>query len=271
MAQFQKHVRTPHNAPSAQPFPRYGGNLVLRGSGAYTDWNDCTHKLTPGVFYQRFPDKPHCTWLDPNSNYADVYVCIDPVTAHELLKLELLQPIPVMTLAANMIVLEQFVELLKSISTPESGMNVSSLTVHTLHFIHGLYERAQHGNRDNHWHRIVADARCMLEHDLTGKRSLEQIAEALHVSYPTFRKVFKQMVGLAGGEYRIRLRMERACIQLVNDSVKNVAASLGYCDAFTFSDQFKAHIGISPREFQKRTGANTHIHASTPQEHDEAQ
>jgi len=70
----------------------------------------------------------------------------------------------------------------------------------------------------------------MLEHDLPGKRSLEQIAygAGLH--------------------------------QLVNDSVKNVAANLGYCDAFAFSAQFKAYIGISPSIFQQRAGAKNHMH-----------
>jgi AraC-like DNA-binding protein len=44
--------------------------------------------------------------------------------------------------------------------------------------------------------------------------------------------------------------LEQARYLLLDKSVKEVAAELGYSDPFTFSAQFKGHFGLSPQRFQ---------------------
>jgi AraC-like DNA-binding protein len=80
---------------------------------------------------------------------------------------------------------------------------------------------------------------------------MEEIARRLEVSHPTLRRVFRRSMGLSPSEYRIRRRIERACALLMLHSVKEVAARLGYNDAFTFSAQFKSVMKTSPRNFRQ--------------------
>jgi len=120
-----------------------------------------------------------------------------------------------------------------------------------LHFIVGLYDRARRAHSIGFWERIVSEACVILERDASDRAQLEDIAEQLKVSYPTFRKHFRAVTGVSPGEYRIRTRLEKARALLTKNPVNKVALELGYCDAFTFSAQFKEFVGMSPREFQQ--------------------
>jgi transcriptional regulator GlxA family with amidase domain len=91
----------------------------------------------------------------------------------------------------------------------------------------------------------------LLEQNLEQRISMGEIARRLEVSHPTLRRVFRRGIGLSPSEYRIRQRIERACVLLMSHSVKEVAARLGYNDAFTFSAQFKTVMKTSPRNFRQ--------------------
>ena len=126
--------------------------------------------------------------------------------------------------------------------------------MHVLDFIHELYERGRQRRRRDFWNRIVMDACATLEQDLSDRQSLEQIAEQQRVEYSAFRKNFKRIMGMSPGEYRIRKRLDRACILLTENPVKHVAAELGYPDPYTFSTQFRTFVGMSPQQYKRAMG-----------------
>lgn len=80
----------------------------------------------------------------------------------------------------------------------------------------------------------------------------DSMAQAAHLSPSRFSAVFREAVGLAPIDYLVKLRMQRAR-QLLPDrafSVAQIAAQVGYDDAFYFSRLFKAHYGFSPRAYR---------------------
>lgn len=257
LAHFKAHTTFPNKPMNPQAPGYYAGNLVLRGSGTYTDWNGRSYKLGPGSFFQRLPERIHQTWYDPKSNYAEFFIWLDPNTAGALLDLELLLPIAVMDVGVNQLICESAMRLLNEIAHPESELPGSSLLLHILHFIQDLYTRGRQRRRADFWTRIVMDACTTIANDIAGRQQLEQIAELQKVAYPTFRKNFKRIVGMSPGEYRIRARLNQACAMLMEKPVKQVAAELGYASPFTFSTQFRAFIGSSPQQFQMRAKSET--------------
>ncbi|HEX8834230.1 MAG TPA: AraC family transcriptional regulator [Abditibacteriaceae bacterium] len=228
----------------------YGTNLVLRGRGTYTDEEGHEHALLPGCFFQRLPSRPHSTRFDVKSSYAECFVSLDLQTGSRLMQLRLIEPILVADAGLNQLALDEFLGLLNVLKTSESEIASPTVLIHILNFLNGLYERARH-TQDDRSSALVRAACVLLEQNLEQRISMGEIARRLEVSPPTLRRVFRRIMGLSPGEYRIRRRIERARALLMSYSVKEVAARLGYNDAFTFSAQFKTVMKTSPRDFRK--------------------
>jgi AraC-like DNA-binding protein len=78
------------------------------------------------------------------------------------------------------------------------------------------------------------------------------IAGQNNVSPNHFRKLFKDFTGLSPVEYINRLRIVKACDQLLKgeESIIDVAASVGIYDSNYFSRMFKQYIGCSPKQYK---------------------
>jgi len=85
--------------------------------------------------------------------------------------------------------------------------------------------------------------------------SLEQMAELAGLSVSHFCAEFRRQFAMAPGRYQARCRIGRAryLLGVRRQQVQEVAAALGYADAFTFSKAFKREIGVSPREYRSAT------------------
>lgn len=86
------------------------------------------------------------------------------------------------------------------------------------------------------------------------KISLDQIAQNMYLSTFYISKIFKSETGDTPINYLINLRMEKAR-ELLEDqehlSIQDVAAAVGYEDAYHFSKLFKKHFGVAPSKWEK--------------------
>ena len=80
---------------------------------------------------------------------------------------------------------------------------------------------------------------------------MAEVARRLGVAYPTFRRRFREAMGVSPGRTESVAAWNRR-VTAAGKSVKQVADELGYSDPFTFSAQFKAHFGLSPQRFRAR-------------------
>lgn len=83
--------------------------------------------------------------------------------------------------------------------------------------------------------------------------SMDDVAEAVHLSAGHFSTIFKQEVGQTFTDYLIQIRMERAKELIMNSGIKvyEIAAMSGYDNVPYFSTAFKRYTGYSPSEFKK--------------------
>ncbi|UQZ85117.1 HTH-type transcriptional activator Btr [Paenibacillus konkukensis] len=79
-----------------------------------------------------------------------------------------------------------------------------------------------------------------------------ELCERQHISFPTLRRIVSKYTGYPLNEYVHRLKMAEAKNILLNtdQSLKEIAASLGYHDVFYFSRLFKKFVGVSPKLFR---------------------
>ncbi len=83
---------------------------------------------------------------------------------------------------------------------------------------------------------------------------LPEISERMGVSARHCNRLFKKHFGLPPLRFFQEERLEKAKDILLNtgQSIKEIAASLGFCDPFYFSSRFSRQFGLSPREFRKK-------------------
>lgn len=95
--------------------------------------------------------------------------------------------------------------------------------------------------------------------NLDSKLTLSQLSKLSHFSTFHFHKIMKALLKEPIGAYIVRIRLEKAAqlLQYSNDSIEQIAYSVGYETPSSLSKQFRNHFGISPTEY--RNGKTTNI------------
>ena len=98
----------------------------------------------------------------------------------------------------------------------------------------------------------VLEAKAYMDAAFGKDITLEQVAERVGLSPAYFSKVFKQETGQGFAEYLMQLRIAAAKKYLAEtrESVKSIAALVGYQDEKYFSKVFKKAVGIKPTVYR---------------------
>jgi AraC-like DNA-binding protein len=107
--------------------------------------------------------------------------------------------------------------------------------------------------RDPPVHRALA----LLQADCAQPWTLDSLAAAVGVSRTGLAQRFRLALGDTPLAHLRMLRMQRA-MQLLGETtqtLEQVAAAVGYQDAFSFSKVFKREVGQSPRDFRRQDAA----------------
>ncbi|GAB3383360.1 AraC family transcriptional regulator [Spongiibacter taiwanensis] len=98
------------------------------------------------------------------------------------------------------------------------------------------------------WERL----RAIMQEHIHGQLNLDELAASAKLSKYHFTKKFKALSGQSPIQYFINMKVQRACYLLdsTSQSVKQVAAAVGYDDAYYFSRLFKKVIGLSPSDYR---------------------
>lgn len=102
---------------------------------------------------------------------------------------------------------------------------------------------------------VVQRIRDYMETHYQEKISLDQIAANMYLSSYYISKIFKSETGDTPINFLISLRMKKARELLDADqdsSIQEVAAAVGYEDAYHFSKLFKKYYGLSPLYYKAR-------------------
>ena len=103
--------------------------------------------------------------------------------------------------------------------------------------------------------RIVDAAKEFLHAHLCEPISLNEIAKAVQVSAAYLTDAFTRSEGMSLGRYRMRLRLNRALVDLPRcEDITGLALDLGFCSHAHFSDAFRLLYGLSPSAFRAGCG-----------------
>lgn len=104
--------------------------------------------------------------------------------------------------------------------------------------------------------QLTEKAMKYIEENITADLSLEQIADALHISASHLSRTFKKAAGISLTDYINQFRINKAKELLRGTDIYIYAVSemVGYHDATYFSSMFKKLVGVSPSEYRNPEG-----------------
>lgn len=104
------------------------------------------------------------------------------------------------------------------------------------------------GNAD----QLVERAKILMNEHLSDEIDLNSLAEALHISYSWFRKIFRDYTGHSPARYFQLLKLRRAQHLLTNSqlTIKEITFTLGYKSTEHFFAVFKKHTGYTPATYR---------------------
>ena len=99
----------------------------------------------------------------------------------------------------------------------------------------------------------MVKAKSLIDENIKGDVSLEALCEQLYTSKTTLINNFKKYYGVTPKQYRIKQKLNLACIYLkeTNMSLKEIASELSFSDAYSFSHFFIKCMGVSPNQYRK--------------------
>ena len=101
---------------------------------------------------------------------------------------------------------------------------------------------------------LIRNAITWLGKHLAQSIAIDDLANAMHVSYRTLNRRFIEVTGMAPLAYLQALKIERAkeLLEVSNSDFEAITAKVGYEDASSFRRLFKRATGLSPAQYRRQ-------------------
>jgi AraC-like DNA-binding protein len=227
--------------------------LTLSGSARYRDALGADLTMTAGDLLIVFPGLSHTYGPKAGQSWSEFYAIFDGQVFDLWLQSGLLNPKrPVHRVAP----LNRWLSQLESLSQTMGPTDAQS-TLESVCRLQLLLAEAigtQGSTIADSTEQRIAQACALLETDHKQQLSLESVAKQLGFGYESFRKQFAEHMGLPPAKYRAARLIDQAChlMKKGQQSDKQIAHALGFCDEFHFSRRFKQIVGATPSQFRSR-------------------
>ena len=227
---------------------------VIRGRGHYAAPDGTAYELKPGSLFQRHPNVPHTTCIDPDSDWLECFIDFGPATYNMLAATRVIRTDEyVYSIEPDHRIEEECYRLKIELDQCEEH-ELPNMLAQFIKYTIDLLKRCHCPKSDNKIERMVQTTCGYLREHCNEKVDLKQFCKANGWGYDNLRKHFRRSVGMPPVRYQIGAKTDRA-IQLLSTtslSIEEIADRLNYCSAFEFSKQFKNVIGIAPKFYRNQ-------------------
>lgn len=112
-------------------------------------------------------------------------------------------------------------------------------------FKHGLFNDVDKLNSGN----VIRMSIDIMNENIFNDITISDISYSLGMSLTNFSTIFKKCIGIAPNKYFTNLKLKKAKEMLKDQSVTEVAFSLGYDNISYFINIFKKSFGVTPKQY----------------------
>lgn len=108
--------------------------------------------------------------------------------------------------------------------------------------------------KNNSNQQLIDKARIYMQNHVETRLDMPEVAEYLHISYSSFRHIFKQFTGLSPLQYYMNIKIQRAKDLLRSTSIpiKEISYILNFETSEYFTKLFKKKTGLTPSQFREQ-------------------
>ncbi|PCJ52291.1 MAG: hypothetical protein COA79_24495 [Planctomycetota bacterium] len=245
------HTHSPSKMNKMRYLGKYAFAYLIDGAGFYYDEFGNKENIESGDFIMVYPDTGHCYGAADNTTWETLYFVFEGQIFDYLRANNILNPKqPIFTLKPQIEWRRKLLKLMddfrkaKPSDTLTLIIQLQEIISHALKTPKGLKQIDKSG-----W---VQKTIAYIKEYYLEEINYQELASHFNINYDTFRKYFKNEMGLSLTKFQLSLVMEKAGFYLCEEnlSVKETSNLLNYCDEFHFSKQFKKTTGMSPRQYK---------------------
>lgn len=235
--------------------------FIIRGN---VDWwaGDAVYNVGPGDIYVTRPDEPH-GGVDALMHPCELYwVIIHPSRARGPAWRDIARRLRAMharVFPGSPLVPEIFERLMNEHRTPGPDSRAVSEAWLTALLLQVLRDHDRHAElgRGAGMSDAIRKAIAWMEEQVDEPYRLDDVAAVVGLGLSQFHARFERETGYSPGQYRTRLRIERAKRHLREGewSVTELAHRLGFSTSQYFATTFKRYTGMTPRTYRQRVTA----------------
>ena len=228
-------------------------SYVICGEGEFALESD-TYSIGPGTLFQRRPEERHSSIITSAPPWIECFIDFGPKMYDALLGMGLCRSgSPVHQIGLSQSLVDEFVRLAHFIQTKgeREWIECTRRTFDlTLRLLETTIQPKNHRDQE-----MVQRAQHELSQNLDLRFDLRLWCQKQGWDYDKFRRLFKEATGWSPSQYRIRKRMDQACLMMELDPKNKLeffSEKLGYPSIYEFSSQFKTMVGMAPGQYKKR-------------------
>lgn len=230
----------------------YQALYILRGDGEFESKAVGNKRVLPGSIMLLFPGEWHRYRPRKAVGWDEYWISFHGSHIDQLAQRGFITPEqPVLHTGVDDAILHPYLAAIDRVRTEPIGCQ-QLISVNVLEIVAAALTAVRRQRSSSRNETIVREAKAMLEQHAAKLMSIEQLSDRFQLSEKHFRRLFKSHTGLSPYQYYLQTRIHRAKEMLLGTtlSVKEIAASLHFENAFHFSKAFRDKAGMSPSQWR---------------------
>jgi AraC-like DNA-binding protein len=222
-----------------------GSGKFSKSSGTYDISQGTVILLRPGVWHSYKPLK--------ESGWGEFFIGFQGEFVDKFIKLSFPAEEQIFNIGHNRTLIDLYQQAIDvaAYDRPGAQQLLSGIVLHMLSIVNFTVRNETVST--NHLDQIVERAKAIMQEKVLQNIDLEALAAQLNISYSWFRKIFRDYTGHPPAKYFILLKLRHAQFLLANtqESIKEIAFSLGFKSIEHFFTTFKRVTGYTPNAYRK--------------------
>ena len=242
------------NAKKGRILHEYQLLYIVKGRGAFASENISRKEIHKGSLIMLFPGQWHTFYSLPETGWNNYYIGFEGQFIDNLVKNGFLsKEKPLLNLGLNEELVSLFARALE-IADADLMAAQQQLGGIVLYMIGVILSMSKNDNASVIKNKIE-QAKIIMDENVFKKIDPAELADKLCLSYPNFRRIFKEYTGFAPVKYFRMLKLHKSKQLLMESpySVKEISFMLGYESTKTFHILFKKYFNLTPLDYRLST------------------
>lgn len=228
---------------------------IISGKGTLTTTHGGTCTLQSGDMFLLFPGEWHSYSPDSKEGWEEYWIGFQGQNIDHRVKAGFFSiRQPVYQIGYNETIIQLYKEAIDTATRQEAFFQqlLAGIVNHLLGLMFMTGQR-RHLMSSPQMPEVIERSRKYMQEKIEENISMPEIAQHLHISYATFRHMFKRYTGLSPAQYFINLRLHRAkeLLRSTQTPIKEISYLLHFENPEYFATLFKKRTGVKPSEFRK--------------------